>query len=58
MMQTLCVILILAAAMAYIGHGVCQLWLRDDDPCRGCDGCIMKKQVCDKKKDEKFGQSK
>ena len=58
MMQPLAVMLILSIAAGYAGWRIRQLWTEKRNPCHGCDGCTLKKQVCDKKREEKFGQSK
>ena len=58
MMQTLTTVVALIVAIGYIGWRVRQIWVNRHNPCYGCDGCTLKKQVCDKKTNEKFGQSK
>ena len=55
MMQTLVTILVLAASVAYVVWRIHQLKFKDSDSCHDCDGCTMKKQICDKKRYEKFG---
>ena len=58
MMQTGIIAVVLTVAAGYVAWQVYQLWQKGSDPCYGCDGCTLKKQVCDKKRDEKFGESK
>ena len=58
MTQTLIVDFVLMAALGYAVWKFCQLWGNPSDCCHGCDGCTLKKQICDKKRDEKFGESK
>ena len=58
MMQTVIIAFILAVAIGYAAWRIHQLWIKGSNPCYGCDGCTLKKQVCDKKRDEKFGESK
>ena len=49
-MQTIAIILVLTTAAGYIVWRVRHLWFNGTDSCEGCDGCTLKKQVCDKKK--------
>ena len=58
MMQTISTLLILALAIGYAGCKIRQLWFSPADSCGECDGCALKKQICDKKTPEKFGHSK
>ena len=58
MMQSVIVGIIIVAAACYAAWRIHQLGHAPSDCCNGCDNCILKKQVCDKKRDEKFGKSK
>ena len=55
MTQSFAIMLILPGATGYTGWRIRQLWTKEHNLCDGCDGCTMKKQVCDKKSKEKFG---
>ena len=58
MIQTAIIAFVLAVAVCWTVWKIYLLWLKGGDSCYGCDSCTLKKQVCDKKRDEKFGQSK
>ena len=55
MMQTVISILVLTVAISYIVWRIQKLWFSSSNPCQGCNDCAFKKQVCDKKRDKKFG---
>lgn len=65
-MQTVSVAVLVTAAMVYAGWRVIRLVNHYQSPCYGCEGCALKsekektlkKQTCEKKTGEKFGQSK
>lgn len=52
-MQTALTIFVLAAAVAYAAWRIYRVLSEADDPCKGCEGCALKK-----KSGEKFGCSK
>lgn len=52
-MQIVLTIIILSAAVAYVAWRIFRVLYGTDDPCKGCNGCTLKK-----KSDEKFGCSK
>ncbi|MBP5425183.1 MAG: FeoB-associated Cys-rich membrane protein [Prevotella sp.] len=58
MTQTLIVAACIVAATGYAAWRIYDAFRKSQDPCYGCKGCELKKQVCEKKTCEKFGQSK
>ena len=56
--QTAITLIIIILSVGYAVWRIRQLLMKKDEPCCGCEGCTLKKQCCDKKTCEKFGQSK
>ncbi len=58
MIQTVIVAACIVAATAYATWRIYIAVRKHQDPCFGCKGCELKKQIDYKKTCEKFGQSK
>ncbi len=58
MIQTVIVAACIVAATAYAAWRIYIAVRKHQDPCFGCKGCELKKQIDYKKTCEKFGQSK
>ena len=58
MIQTIIVAACVVTAIVYAAWRIRQTLRQHSDPCYGCRGCDLKKQVCEKKNSKKFGQSK
>ena len=52
MWQIYVVIVILTAAVGYAIFRVIQTFRHRDDPCKGCSGCDLKQQICEKKREK------